>query len=391
MNDYSTYISMLSSSVEQFRCPKKRNKKTPCYGSLRIHAGQTRKLPHLKDVHEVWSGRLECTECRATYPILSGVAILVPDVRSYLLTHAKGIAQVVPDSEIPKEHLREYLEAKSEIQSEHIEEDLEAERVTALYVMNHYLRSTSLDPQTKPTWWHPQSGVGSPLMDSLIRQYWDHGPFDQLSQWLRAEPQSPKNTIELGCGVGGLYASLKPMIGKYLGVDSSFGSIALARHLALGLPYARELRIPEDLLQGPVSRPLKLPQAQSCTGQADFIVGDFDHIPVATGIWNLSISLNMIDMLEDPAALPKTQFNLIQSSGLAIQSCPYIWHPLVAKRLRKSLPPQYRLSSSAAVEWLYQNAGFEITKSVQNIPWLFFKHVRQLEIYSVHAFVARKP
>jgi hypothetical protein len=382
---------MLSSSVQHLRCPKKKNKKTLCHGSFRIHAIQSIKLPHLKDIHEIRRGQLECTTCRTDYPILSGVALIVPDVRSYLLHHVKGIAQVVPDSEIPREFLREYLEAKSEIQSEHIEEDLEAERVTALYIMNHYLSSTTPESHTEGTWWTPKSESSPPFIDSLIKQYWDRGPFHQISEWLKRKPKPFKKTIELGCGVGGLYSFLKPMLRNYLGVDSSFGSIAIARHLALGLPYSGQLKLPEDLIQGPVSRRLKLPTPPLCTGHADFIVGDLDDLPVEHGIWDLSVSLNTIDMLEEPFSLPKLQFDLIQPSGLAIQSCPYIWHPLIAKRLRKALPPQVRTSSSRAVEWMYEDIGFQIEEKSKDIPWLFFKHVRQLEIYSVHAFVARKP
>lgn len=236
-----------------------------------------------------------------------------------------------------------------------------------------------------------QIRIISPFIDSLIKQYWDRGPFHQISEWLKRKPKPFKKTIELGCGVGGLYSFLKPMLRNYLGVDSSFGSIAIARHLALGLPYSGQLKLPEDLIQGPVSRRLKLPTPPLCTGHADFIVGDLDDLPVEHGIWDLSVSLNTIDMLEEPFSLPKLQFDLIQPSGLAIQSCPYIWHPLIAKRLRKALPPQVRTSSSRAVEWMYEDIGFQIEEKSKDIPWLFFKHVRQLEIYSVHAFVARKP
>jgi hypothetical protein len=42
------------------------------------------------------------------------------------------------------------------------------------------------------------------------------------------------------------------------------------------------------------------------------------------------------------------------------------------------------------VEWLYRKSGFKIEDSEKHIPWLFFKHLRQIEIYSVHAFVAKK-
>ena len=381
---------MLTSSVAHLRCPRQK-KKIRCQGALQIRASRTLQLKHLQNISEVQSGHLLCTECKTQYPILGGVAIVVPQVRDYLLTHVKGITQTVSNSEIPREFLREYLEAQSEIQSEHIEEDLEAERVTALYVMNHYLRSSTPESHSGGQWWKPQSDLGSPLIDSLIRQYWDQGPFAQIKTWVEDEATRFKKTLELGCGVGGLYSVLKSQTETYLGVDSSFGSIALARHLALGLPYSGTLKIPEDLLQGPVSRSLKLPPPPACHGQADFIVGDLDHLPIEKGVWDLSLSLNTIDMLENPHSLPQLQFDLLKPEGLAIQSCPYIWHPKIAQALRKQLPTSARFSSSRAVEWLYEKKGFQLQKSAHDIPWLFFKHVRQLEIYSVHAFVARKP
>ena len=135
---------------------------------------------------------------------------------------------------------------------------------------------------------------------------------------------------------------------------------------------------------------MPLSAATSFDGNADLIVGDLETLPLAQGHWDLAIALNTIDMLDDPSLLPRLQSGLLKKNGVAIQSCPYIWHPQVASRLRKKLPAGLRDSSAPAVEWLYEQAGFKVEASSQNIPWLFFKHVRQLEIYSVHALLARK-
>jgi SAM-dependent methyltransferase len=315
---------------------------------------------------------------------------LVEHVRDYLLGHVKGITQAVPDSEIPREFFHEFCEARDEIQSEHIEEDLEAERVNSLYVMNHYL-SVSSPKNSTPSWWRPQKAEGSPLIDHLVRQYWDQGPLAQIDRWIAENSEAPDTVVELGCGVGGLCKRLAPRVKKmYLGVDSSFASIAIARHLALGMPYAGRIRIPEDLLQGPVSRDVKIEIPAPFQSHSDFIVGDLDFFPIEKGKWDLAISLNTIDMLDDPASLPQLQHHLLKKNGLAIQSCPYIWHPEVARRLRKKLPAATRDVSSVAIQWLYEQSGFKIEQSANEIPWLFFKHIRQMEIYSVHAFVARK-
>jgi len=304
----------------------------------------------------------------------------------------KGISQAVPDSDIPREFLSDFLEAKAEIQIEHIEEDLEAERVIALYLMNHFLRVKSSAESKGPieNWWKPRTGHGSPLIDSLIQEHWDHGPFAQIEQWTEKLAQSRplEKVIELGCGVGGLASVIKNQFKSYLGVDSSFGSIALGRHLTLGASFRGKIRIPNDLLQGPVSLLPKIKPASGFDGRIDFVVGDLENLPVQKKAWDLSVALNAIDMLHEPSLLPALQHELLKKDGVAIQSCPYIWHESVAKQLRKEIPKDIK-DSASAVEWLYQREGFKIHEKVDHLPWLFFKHVRQLEIYSVHLFWAQ--
>jgi hypothetical protein len=43
------------------------------------------------------------------------------------------------------------------------------------------------------------------------------------------------------------------------------------------------------------------------------------------------------------------------------------------------------------VEYLYEKSGLQIFKKLDHLPWLFLKHFRQIELYSVHLFAARKP
>jgi SAM-dependent methyltransferase len=382
---------MLSSTISKLRCPSFIDESESCQGDIALlgkgGAPQTFSGP----AQEIASGTLFCLKCQTRYPILAGVAILTSDVASYILHHVKGIAQLVSEDEIPIEYREDFIDAKSEIEPEHIEEDLEAERVVSLYLMNHYLRVGNRSQGTLE-WLQPeQGGKVSPLIESLIRQHWDRGPFSQISTWLKSirseKPQA--SVIELGSGVGGLYPLLKADIGSYLGVDSSFASVALARHLALGAPYGRKLRIPGDLLQGPVSREVEISPQGALDGSADFIVGEIESLPVKTGETDVTIALNAIDMMPEPALLPKLQYELLKKGGIAIQSCPYIWHEQVARELRERLPDSIR-DSSQAVSWLYQEAGLAITEQVEHLPWLFFKHLRQLEIYSVHLLMARK-
>lgn len=383
---------MLSSTLDRLRCPSRRRKGAICRGSLQLFPEQRTKIEAPVPIFEVEAGNLVCLNCSEKFPILGGVAILVEDVRLYLTSHVKGIAKMIKDSDIPREYRRDFLAAKAEIQSEHIEEDLEAERVNSLYLMNHYLHVSDHQKKSKAPWWIPRSEPGSPLMDSLVKEYWDQGPFSKIKDWIEkiSASSSRYDVIDLGCGVGGLGLLLKPYIRSYLGIDSSFASVTLARHLVLGSPYPGKIRIPEDLLDGPVSREVpflaKLQPKVQVEG-VDYVVGDLENPPVPNGKWDIALALNAIDMLDDPSVLPRLKHRLLRKKGIAIQCCPYIWYEGVARDLKAQLPAHIK-SSAKATEWLYEQEGFKIDESIDHVPWLFFKHVRQMEIYSVHLFRA---
>jgi SAM-dependent methyltransferase len=194
--------------------------------------------------------------------------------------------------------------------------------------------------------------------------------------------------VELGCGVGGLLLALSGNLKSYLGVDTAFASIALARKLALGTSAIR-FQVPDDLLQGAVSRDISgFLKARASGVQADFIVSDATEPALKPGLWDVCASLNMIDMLERPEDLPSIQKRLLSKDGWAIQSSPYVWHPEIANSLRKKVPKELK-DSAAAVKSLYESAGFRIQRSEEHVPWIFFKHVRQVELYSVHLLLAR--
>lgn len=384
---------MFVNTLSRLRCPRQDKSKKSCFGMLNLMSPYEARQIENRGTLEVSFGQLICQKCKATFPILGGVLILVNQVRSYLLEHVKGISNLIPLSRIPKEYRSEYLAHQSKLQVEHIEEDLEAERVNSLYLMTHYLNAKKSLENSK-LWWKSPAGEGSELIDYLIRQYWDRGPFSQIENWLTQVSKdfsSKLNIVELGCGVGGLYPKVQDCVQSYLGMDSSFASISLARHFVLGIPYPKPIRFPGDLIQGSVSRHFpSLISKVLLQDTVDFVVGSLEAPPLELNHWDACVSLNMMDMLDQPEILPQKQFQLIKPGGIAIQSCPYIWHPEVARRLKHQVPTAIRNSSPRAVEWLYEHYGFTIQDQVQDIPWLFFKHLRQIEIYSVHALMAKK-
>lgn len=362
---------MLKSTLAVLKCAAHKK----CKGELSL----------LKDegLDEIEYGTLVCKICRSEYPVLAGVAIIVEDVPAYLYYHVKGISKFVPYAKIPKAYRKDFLEAKEAMEEELTEEDLESDRVNALYLMNHYLSVK----QARERFWQPKSGDGSAPIEQLIENYWDKGPLMRVSSWFKIKGV---NTIELGCGVGGLFSKITIPLENYLGVDASFQSILLARHFNLGTPYSGDLSIPGDLLHGAASRKINFTYPQkNPAAKVDFVVGEMDRIPAKNNFWDVTVAMNVIDMLEDPRQLPEVQSQLLKPGGQAIQSDPYIWHEKISKRLRGHLPKAIS-NSARAVEHLYEKAGFKIEESEEHVPWIFFKHLRQVELYSVHAFIAKK-
>jgi SAM-dependent methyltransferase len=347
---------------------------------------------------DVEFGDLSCVDCGARYPVLAGVALIVPDVEGYLLEHIQGVAAVVREGDFPKE-LRKSLQAAAREAREagegHIEEGLESDRVNALYLMNHYLSGAQVAERLTKT------GDLSQVIKKMITDFWDTGPMSRVAARINSNAAKSSNraakVVELGCGVGGVLRALG--VGtrsaqeslQYLGVDSSFLSIWHARRLNRSQAEAEAIAAPGDLIHGPQTLTYEVATLDQ-PNDSDFIVGQIDLPPIRAGIFDWSLSLNTIDMLDDPSRLAEAQWQSLKSGGHAIQSCPYIWHPAIARQLREWAQSQSadQKSSSALVGALYQSQGFEIVSSEEHIAWLFLKHARQLEIYDVHLLEAKK-
>lgn len=323
-------------------------------------------------------GEVACVSCEDRYPILSGVLLYVDDVENALIAHIKGITSLVPDERIPREYLATFEEARESLREdgffdEGLEEDLEAERVNALYIMNHFLKAAQV-PST-----------GNPVIDELVSQHWDQGPLEKTAQAIREH--GFRRVIEFGSSVGGIAQRLEASVDEYLGIDSSFVSVALSRHLVLGGPYPHPIRIPGDLIDGPVSIVPELPApAWASSDAVDFILADLHDLAIEPGSFDVSVALGLIDMLDEPGVLVFRQREVLAPGGAAIQAGPYIWHVPVARAFQERYPG---MNSAQAVQTLYQGGGFTAGESLDAIPWVFFKHLRQVELYSVHWAIHR--
>lgn len=393
---------MRHTTLKRLRCPKLRPRACACPLTLK----DAKELSYAPN--EIQSGTLYCPSCHSKYPILGGVAVVLDDVDAYVYAHAQGIARHLRSEEVPRYCRTAFVDGRreSDSASNGDQEHLEAERVISLYALNHYLSSNDLNLLGSLWWGAP--GAIDPVIANLVRTHWDQGPHAIVRKWLEEGPrgQSQGAVLELGCSVGGMLqvlASSGPnLFSEYLGIDSSFASVVAGRAFCLGLspdgdPAQMELKYPQDLLNGPFSQKIRRPRQATSDSPADLIVGDALNLPLEPSSFNTVIALNLIDMLDEPERLPPIQAQMLMPRGRSIQGSPYIWSDQAAKRLRKLNATQGKkpsgsvpLDSASVVEAIYQLSGFKIVKTQKHIPWLFYKHSRQMEIYSVHLFEARK-
>src|SRR5262245_40608818 len=82
---------MRTATLEHLRCPARRDAEAACGGRLSVSDGglpARRSSLHAGDLLE---GTLACHACRAEYPIISGVLVLVRDVGAYLTRYCRDV------------------------------------------------------------------------------------------------------------------------------------------------------------------------------------------------------------------------------------------------------------------------------------------------------------
>jgi hypothetical protein len=135
---------------------------------------------------EVRTGVLHCRSCKSVFPIIGGVAILVPDAHAYITSEIKNILCSVALEDIPSP-FRETAKRAFRLSSTKLGsiffsdrgdyrltyDDLCARKV--LKLMKHELQDVT------------------PFLKTLVLQYWDRQPFflarDYIKKTLKNKPQ----------------------------------------------------------------------------------------------------------------------------------------------------------------------------------------------------------
>lgn len=335
--------------------------------------GEDREVPlelsetALGDAGDVLQGLLHCSGCYQEYPILDGIPILVPSVRSYVAQHYPHLLQRQDLTPLIESVIGDCCGPGSLVDStrQHLNS----------YGTGHY---GDLDPG------RPEEEDTDSVVDMLDRGL-------DLAGEVPAGP-----TIDTGCAVGrATFALAERREGLVLGIDLSFSMLSVAaRALREGVVRYPSRRV--GLVYDRREFPVQFPGAE----RVDFWVCDAAALPFPRGTFALATSLNVLDCVPSPREHLLALRRALSPGGKAVITTPYDWSqnatPVEAWLGGHSQRAGSGGSSEAILRALLTEGGhpasipgLTITAETEALPWRVRVHDRHTATYRVHLVVAQ--
>jgi SAM-dependent methyltransferase/uncharacterized protein YbaR (Trm112 family) len=350
---------------------------TRCLGSL-----QPASVPAPRfdpgDAQEMIEGLLECRECGAAYPVLCGVAVVMPDTAAYLQQNYRAILSLAVENELTVSpamfgHLRS-LGAHYESPARAAPAE-DSPRALGSYLCAHYDRAAS--PLGSLPAGHPLAG--------FAQDYLRQDLYDTLLAMFTAHLPAPRaKLLDLGCHVGRLTRDLAGLGHALVGLDISFTAIFVARRAVRGWPSPLgEYETSRDGFRRE-KRTLRLPPLPN----AELLVASALQLPFRPACFDGALAANLIDILPDPVGLLREIRAVLREGGLAALSTPY--HSGASQAAARWLGPGGQMDAAQALRWRIGH-HFTILAEREQVPWVLAEHQRRFQVYLNHCLVGSKP
>lgn len=316
-------------------------------------------------------GILHCSDesCQIEYPIIDGIPILVPDIRTFITDQWPQLNARKDLSATMRSLLADGAGSDSalEITRQHL----------STYAWDHY---SQFDPD------EPQASL-SP--GSIARC---------LSEGLKlfdAGVSGP--AIDLGCSTGRTTFELAAHAGDLvLGIDLSFPMLQLAGEVLRNGTVQYERRT-GGLVYEPRSFRVEFPGSD----RVDFWLCDAMCLPFRDDGFTFGLGLNLLDSVVSPIGLLQTLARIIKPTGQMLLGCPYDWSttatPVEAWIGGHSQRGGHAGSSETLLRSLLTPGGhpqslenMEIIREAEHVSWQVRTHDRCLVKYDLHMIAARR-
>jgi len=319
---------------------------------------------------DIETGILHCSNagCRHEYPIVDGIPILVPELRQ--LVAARGVELFL------REDLPDEIES---LLGDAMGPDswFDGVRQTvSTYAWDGY---ADLDPVERAAPGAPVPGAARRCLAELLRL---------------SGPAGGGLVLDLGCAAGRTSFDLaaRPGDALVLGMDSNLALLRLARRVATGrgIAYARR-RV------GIAFDRRCFPASLAGADRVDFWAGDAQALPFADATVGLTVALNLLDCVTDPARFLAGVAAALRAGGQFLMATPYDWAtratPVEAWLGGHSQRADHAGGAEAALRRLIgpgSGLGLEILGEVAAWPWHTRLHDRASVQYSAHLLAARR-
>ena len=264
----------------------------------------------------ILAGTLHCPGCQHEYPVLDGVPVIVPELRSLLAE--RGLELLL------REDLDPTLES---LLGDAIGPDSWFDvmrQIQSTYAWDGY---ADFDPaEAAPQDDAPAPGAARRCLARLLA----------LSEAAGAAPATARRILDLGCAAGRTSFDLATAHpdALVLGLDVQLGLLRLAQHAA-GAGGNDDGENGRGENGGAISYPrrriglvydrrrfaVRLPDA----GRVDFWACDAMALPFAPGVADLCVALNLLDCVTDPRRLLESMAAAVRPGGRILLATPYDW------------------------------------------------------------------
>lgn len=359
---------MRTAALTWLRCPVEQ-----CQGNLSVSENFVPTSSE-QSPGELLEAVLQCAACRAEYPVVLGVAILVPEQHHYLWAMWSDIEQCageIPGAAISRS-MRLHLGVPG-AETGHAEPPGPQEESLG-WTISPYLQSCfdrgSIRDDLPDGWL-------SDAIDAYLTSAAE--PHSFLLDAARAFPDRAPGglAVEVGTSVGRTAALLAGGRDFSIGTDFSFRAVLAARRHLLAEPASLETYGLEGERGQFEDRTLTLDDRPA---NLDYVVADGAALPFATEGAACLAALNVLCAVPVPGALVQQFHRIARPGGLLLVSTPY-WSDSPGSPAVFTGPEDLRK---------VLQEGFEVIAENRMVPWLLRLAKRRFNLYLCDCLVARR-